>query len=91
MHTPTLHYIFDPLCGWCYGAAPLVQAARALAGIDVAFHAGGILTGSNRRQITPQWRNYVLPHDRRIAAAPQPRAAAGAAMHCDADSCIIES
>ena len=69
MTTPTLHYIFDPLCGWCYGAAPLVQAARGLAGIDVAFHAGGMMTGSNRRQITPQWRNYVLPHDRRIAEA----------------------
>ncbi|MEG1327174.1 MAG: DsbA family protein, partial [Janthinobacterium sp.] len=27
---PTLHYIFDPLCGWCYGAAPLVEAARAV-------------------------------------------------------------
>lgn len=24
----TLHYIHDPLCGWCYGAAPLVKAAR---------------------------------------------------------------
>ena len=24
----TLHYIYDPLCGWCYGAAPLVEAAR---------------------------------------------------------------
>ena len=67
MSTPTLHYIFDPLCGWCYGAAPLVEAARALDGIDVALHAGGMMTGSNRRPITPQWRAYVLPHDRRIA------------------------
>ncbi len=67
MSTPTLHYIFDPLCGWCYGAAPLVEAARALGGIGVAFHAGGMMTGSNRRQISPQWRAYVLPHDRRIA------------------------
>lgn len=25
MSTPTLHYIHDPLCGWCYGAAPLVR------------------------------------------------------------------
>ena len=24
-----LHYIYDPLCGWCYGAKPLVQAAQA--------------------------------------------------------------
>ena len=25
------------------------------------------MTGSNRRAISPQWRSYVLPHDRRIA------------------------
>ena len=62
----TLHYIFDPLCGWCYGAAPLVEAARAVPGLHVAFHGGGMMTGSNRRQITPAWRGYVLPHDRRI-------------------------
>ena len=63
---PTLHYIFDPLCGWCYGAAPLVEAARAVPGLTVAFHGGGMMTGSNRRRITPAWRGYVLPHDRRI-------------------------
>ena len=63
---PVLHYIFDPLCGWCYGAAPLVAAARAVPGLTVTFHGGGMMTGSNRRQITPAWRGYVLPHDRRI-------------------------
>ncbi|MDN2712874.1 DsbA family protein [Janthinobacterium sp. SUN118] len=63
---PVLHYIFDPLCGWCYGAAPLVEAARAVPGLTVALHGGGMMTGSNRRQITPEWRGYVLPHDRRI-------------------------
>lgn len=25
------------------------------------------MTGPNRRPITPAWRNYVIPHDRRIA------------------------
>ena len=24
---PALHYLYDPLCGWCYGAAPLLRAA----------------------------------------------------------------
>lgn len=63
---PVLHYIFDPLCGWCYGAAPLVDAARAVPGLTVKLHGGGMMTGNNRRQITPAWRGYVLPHDRRI-------------------------
>ncbi|AJG23136.1 DsbA family protein [Cupriavidus basilensis] len=64
----TLHYIYDPLCGWCYGAAPLVRAARAVPGLALALHGGGMLTGANRRRITAQWRDYVMPHDRRIAA-----------------------
>jgi putative protein-disulfide isomerase len=63
----TLHYIFDPMCGWCYAAAPLVDAARSVPGLRVEFHGGGMMTGANRRAITPQWRDYVMPHDHRIA------------------------
>ncbi|ACT07193.1 conserved hypothetical protein [Dickeya chrysanthemi Ech1591] len=62
-----LHYIFDPLCGWCYAAAPLIHAARKIEGLPVVLHAGGMMTGPNRRRITPEWRDYVQPHDRRIA------------------------
>jgi putative protein-disulfide isomerase len=65
--TATLHYIFDPMCGWCYAAAPLVDAARGVPGLKVEFHGGGMMTGANRRAISPQWREYVMPHDRRIA------------------------
>jgi putative protein-disulfide isomerase len=64
---PTLHYIYDPLCGWCYGAAPLVRAARTA--VRVEAHAGGMLTGATRRAITPEWRQMVMGHDRRIAQA----------------------
>jgi putative protein-disulfide isomerase len=67
MQTVTLHYLFDPLCGWCYGAAPLLEAAHALPEVQIELHAGGMLIGSNRRAISPQWRAYVLHHDRRIA------------------------
>ncbi|VVQ09449.1 hypothetical protein PS934_03458 [Pseudomonas fluorescens] len=60
-----LHYIYDPLCGWCYGAKPLVQAAQAV--LPVIAHGGGMMTGANRQKVSPQLRNYVMPHDRRIA------------------------
>lgn len=62
-----LHYIFDPLCGWCYAVAPLVAAARTLPGLQLRWHAGGMLSGAARRTITPEWRAHVLPHDERIA------------------------
>lgn len=65
--TTTLHYIFDPLCGWCYAAAPLAEAAGRVPGLTLALHGGGMLIDDNRRPITPQWRAYVVPHDRRIA------------------------
>ena len=25
MNPSTLTYLFDPLCGWCYGASPAIQ------------------------------------------------------------------
>ncbi|WP_323640295.1 DsbA family protein [Pectobacterium polonicum] len=62
-----LHYIYDPLCGWCYGAAPLALAAQEIDGLDLILHGGGMMTGSNSRTITPEWHDYVIPHDRRIA------------------------
>jgi putative protein-disulfide isomerase len=60
-----LHYIYDPLCGWCYGAKPLIQAARTV--LPVLAHGGGMMTGANRQKVSVQLRNYVMPHDRRIA------------------------
>lgn len=63
--TATLHYLYDPLCGWCYGAAPLVKAARDV--VDVRAHGGGMMIGARRRAVTPELRGYVMPHDARIA------------------------
>lgn len=65
--SPTLHYVFDPLCGWCYGASPLIEAARGIAGLHIEPHAGGMMTGSNRQPVTDALRRYVMPHDERIA------------------------
>ncbi|WP_017901571.1 DsbA family protein [Pseudomonas asplenii] len=61
----TLHYIYDPLCGWCYGAKPLVQAASQV--LPVTLHGGGMMAGNNRQFVSPNLRDYVMPHDRRIA------------------------
>lgn len=65
MSNPVLHYIYDPFCGWCYGVAPLVRAAREV--IRVRAHGGGMMIGSRRQQVSAQLRNYVMPHDNQIA------------------------
>ena len=41
----TLHYIHDPLCGWCYGAAPLLKAASAVPGLQIRLYGGGMMSG----------------------------------------------
>ena len=65
MNTTTLHYLYDPLCGWCYGAAPLVKAARDV--LSVRPHGGGMMAGARRQAVTSQLREFVKPHDARIA------------------------
>lgn len=67
MSKTRLHYLYDPLCGWCYGAAPLIRAARGI--LDVRLHAGGMMAGERRQPVTPGLRQFVLSHDRRIALA----------------------
>lgn len=64
--SPTLHYIYDPLCGWCYGAAPLLEAAHRLGTLRIVLHGGGMLAGSKRRRVTPAFRDFVIPIDQRI-------------------------
>ncbi|MFI0488705.1 MAG: DsbA family protein [Yersinia sp. (in: enterobacteria)] len=63
----TFHYIFDPFCGWCYGAAPLIQVVQNIPNLTLKLHGAGMMSGQNRRQIDSQWRSHVIPHDKRIA------------------------
>ena len=41
MTVPILHYVYDPLCGWCYAAEPLIRAV-AEAGVPIVLHGGGL-------------------------------------------------
>jgi putative protein-disulfide isomerase len=62
-----LHYLFDPLSGACHGVAPMISAARDVAGVELVLHSAGLFAGENRRLITPDWRASVLAQDQRIA------------------------
>ena len=64
----TLHYVYDPLCGWCYGATPLLEAAAGLPTLQIALHAGGLWLGSRRQPMGQALRDHVRPHDERIQA-----------------------
>jgi putative protein-disulfide isomerase len=59
-----LHYIYDPLCGWCYGAEPLVTAATTVDGLALRLHAGGLWPEPTR--LPDEMRQYIQQADARV-------------------------
>jgi putative protein-disulfide isomerase len=59
-----LHYIYDPLCGWCYGAEPLVWAASKVDGLALRLHAGGLWPQPTR--LPDHMREYIQQADARV-------------------------
>src|SRR5687767_15868655 len=59
-----LHYIYDPLCGWCYGAEPLVWAASKVDGLALRMHAGGLWPQPTR--LPDHTRRYIAQADARV-------------------------
>ncbi|MGU7774274.1 DsbA family protein [Burkholderia sp. MR1-5-21] len=68
MSEATLHYLYDPYCGWCFGASPLLTAAQEIDGLHVEPHSVGMLAGPRRQMMSPEWRDFVRPHEKRITA-----------------------
>ena len=44
---PTFIYGYDPICGWCYGAAPVVRAVAAIMPVRIVM--AGLVTGARIR------------------------------------------
>jgi putative protein-disulfide isomerase len=67
MSTATLHYIHDPLCGWCYAAQPLVGAALAQLGgrLALRLHGGGLF--GEPRRVDATLAQHIVHSDERIA------------------------
>jgi putative protein-disulfide isomerase len=59
-----LHYIYDPLCGWCYGAEPLVHAAAKVDGLTLRMHAGGLWPQPTK--LPEHTRRYIQQADARV-------------------------
>lgn len=60
-----LHYIHDPLCGWCYAAAPLATAAAAQPDMAVHLHGGGLFP--QPMPLPPGMHRHIREADARIA------------------------
>ncbi|WP_423285222.1 DsbA family protein [Caldimonas sp. KR1-144] len=64
--TNTLIYLYDPLCGWCYGASRAV-AEFALDGWTVRPIPTGLFAGHPGRRLDPAMEAHIWQADQRIA------------------------
>lgn len=62
----TLHYLFDPLCGWCYGAAPAVSGLLESPGMGLELLPTGLFSGENARPMDDAFAAYAWSNDQRI-------------------------
>ena len=61
-------YLFDPFCGWCYAAAPVIARLRAaIAPERVYGQPVGLFLGDGQTPMTPEFRDYAWSNDQRIA------------------------
>jgi putative protein-disulfide isomerase len=62
----TLHHLFDPLCGWCYGAAPAVSPLLKVPGLHVKLQPTGLFSGVGARPMDSAFAAFAWSNDQRI-------------------------
>ncbi|EON90553.1 DSBA oxidoreductase [Marinobacter lipolyticus SM19] len=63
----TLRYLFDPLCGWCYGAAPALSSLLEVPGATIELLPTGLFAGEGARPMDDDFAAYAWNNDQRIA------------------------
>ncbi|MCI8211578.1 protein-disulfide isomerase [Pseudomonas sp. S25] len=59
-------YLFDPLCGWCYGASPTLKRLEALEEFSVTLSPTGLFADSNSRPMDAGFADFAWSNDLRI-------------------------
>lgn len=62
----TLTYLFDPLCGWCYGASATIQQLGQQPNIKLELLPSGLFSGGGRT-MDAAFADYAWSNDVRIA------------------------
>jgi putative protein-disulfide isomerase len=62
----TVTYLFDPLCGWCYGASPAMQRLGQHSAIQLELAPTGLFAGSGGRTLDAAFADYAWSNDMRI-------------------------
>jgi putative protein-disulfide isomerase len=61
----TVTYLFDPLCGWCYGASPTIQRLALQGDIRLELAPTGLFAGVGR-MMDAAFADYAWSNDLRI-------------------------
>ncbi|WP_106751801.1 DsbA family protein [Pannonibacter carbonis] len=62
-----LTYLFDPLCGWCYGAAPAMAALAGATDVTLDLLPTGLFSRTGARPMDDGFAAYAWANDQRIA------------------------
>ena len=65
---PTLVYVGDPMCSWCWGYAPVVE--RLVGEHDIGFRliVGGLRPGPAAQPLNDHTKDFILHHWESVAA-----------------------
>lgn len=61
-----IRYLFDPLCGWCYGAAPGVSVLAAAPNVKIELLPTGLFSGERASPMSSDFAAYAWSNDQRI-------------------------
>ncbi|MGX9965623.1 DsbA family protein [Roseomonas sp. F4] len=60
-------YLHDPLCGWCYGASPVLDRLAALPRVELELAPTGLFSGPGARPMDARMAAHAWSNDQRIA------------------------
>jgi len=64
--TKTLSYVFDPLCGWCYGAIETVSVLSGNPAVQLHLMPSGLFSGPGARPMDDAFAAFAWSNDQRI-------------------------
>lgn len=65
MTSAAITYLFDPLCGWCYGATPMLDRLAAN-GVAIDALPTGLFSGAGARPLDAGFAAHAWDSDQRI-------------------------
>ena len=65
--TTHITYLFDPLCGWCYGASPMLEKLVARPDLGVELMPAGLFAGAGARPMDADFSAFAWTSDQRVA------------------------